>query len=153
MQNSNDKDYLFILTDDKVESHKELLEDCYISDEWHTLNLGSELIFDNSEVHICKDFRSKLCYLFATLHEDTMLVNLVHSILPEVHEIELPRERYSCGFNIIEWQKEYNFTLEDFLTNKKYIVISDAHDSVGKIIDLGLFNWEDIYATSIPLEE
>ena len=76
-------------------------------------------------------------------------INIVKNIIPGIEKIELPPRRYAYGFNFKVWQEEYGFTIEEFLTNKKYIVISDSRRAVENIIDLGLFDWDNIEASSL----
>ncbi len=150
--NYNGDDYLFILKNDKYETGEELRSEFWVYNNKLDLGWESDFTFDNKEVHILSTFRDKFQYLMATMHEDTMLLNLLRELFPELWnvEIELPEGRYGKGRNIFKWMDEYNFNLKEFLTNKKYIVISDSHDSVATIFDaLGLFDWDNIADSSV----
>jgi hypothetical protein len=100
-------------------------------------------------VVIANDFKRKLCYLFASYYEDTMLINITKNIIPGIKKIKLPSIRRASGFNFQIWQEKYGFTIEEFLTNKKYIVISDSRRAVDNIMNLGLFNWDNIETSSL----
>jgi hypothetical protein len=78
-----------------------------------------------------------------------MLINIVKRLVPGVEDVRLPSHRYASGFNFKVWQKKYGFTIEEFLTNRKYIVISDSQRAVDNIMDLGLFNWDNIETCSL----
>lgn len=147
----NDRDYLFIMKKDDIESIDEIKRDLYIWDDKDDINLSwsDNCYFSNESVVIANNFRSKLCYLFASCHEDTMLINIVKKLVPGIEEIRLPARRYAYGFNFKVWQEKYGFTIEEFLTNKKYIVISDSRRAVENIIDLGLFDWDNIETSSL----
>lgn len=151
MMNINDKDYLFIMKKDDIESIDEIKQDLRMWDDRNDINLSwsDECRFDNKTVVIANNFRRKLCYLFASCHEDTMLINIIKKIIPEVEDIALPAARYAYGFNFKVWQERYGFTIEEFLTNRKYIVISDSCRAVDNIIDLGLFNGDNIETCSL----
>lgn len=151
MMDINDKDYLFIMKKDDIESIDEIKKDLYIWDDEDYIDFSwsDNCYFDNHCVVIANNFRSKLCYLFAACHEDTMLINIVKKIVSGVEEIRLPPRRYAYGFNFKMWQEKYGFTIEEFLTNRKYIVISDSRRAVENIMDLGLLNWENIETCSL----
>lgn len=151
MLNINYKDNLFIMKKDDVESIDDIKRDLCIWDDKDYINLSwsDDCYFGNEVVVVAKDFRSKLCYLFASCHEDTMLVNIVKKIVPGIEEIKLPARRYAYGFNFKVWQEKYGFTIEEFLTNKKYVVISDSRGAVDNIMYLGLFDWDNIETSSL----
>lgn len=151
MQKTNSKDYLFILKKDNIESIDEIKRDLWINKD-NTINLDwcDTCCFDNKKVKICANFQDKLCYLFASLHEDTMLINIVKKIIPDVSDIILPPKRYAYGFNFKAWMKKYDFTITEFLTNKKYVVVSDnIRREIENIVYLGLFDWDNIEKSSL----
>lgn len=151
MQNINYNDYLFIMKKDDIESIDEIKQDLYMWDDRNYIDLSwsDDCYFRNEDVIIANDFRRKLCYLFASCHEDTMLINIVKKLIPDIEEVKLPARRYAYGFNFKVWQEKYGFTIEEFLTNRKYIVISDSRRAVENIIDLGLFDWDNIETSSL----
>lgn len=151
MMDINDMDYLFIMNKDDIESIDEIKKDLYMWDGKNEINFSwsYDCCFDNKSVVIAKNFRKKLCYLFASCHEDTMLINIVKKIIPGVENIRLPAYRCAFGFNFKVWQEKYGFTIEEFLTNRKYIVVSDSRRAVENIMDLGLFDWDNIETCSL----
>lgn len=151
MMDINDRDYLFIMKKDDIESIDEIKKDLYMWDGKNDIDLSwsDDCCFDNKSVVIAKNFRKKLCYLFASCHEDTMLINIVKKIIPGVENIRLPAYRCASGFNFKVWQEKYGFTIEEFLTNRKYIVVSDSRRAVENIMDLGLFDWDKIETCSL----
>jgi hypothetical protein len=151
MREINYSDYLFILKNDNLETIDDIKKDLYIWDDKNCINLSwsDDCCFDNNDVVIANNFRRKLCYLFASCYEDTMLINIVKRLVPGVEDVRLPSHRYASGFNFKVWQKKYGFTIEEFLTNRKYIVISDSKRAVDNIMDLGLFNWDNIETCSL----
>ena len=151
MRDINYNDYLFIMKRDDIESIDEIKQDLYMWDDGDYIDFSwsDDCNFNNEDVIIANNFRSKLCYLFASCHEDTMLISIVKNIIPGIERIELPTRRYAYGFNFKIWQEKYGFTIEEFLTNKKYIIISDGRRAVENIIDLGLFDWDNIETSSL----
>ncbi len=150
MRDINYNDYLFILKNDNLETIDDIKKDLWMRDDKDYINLSwsDDCCFDNKGVVVANNFRGKLCYLFASYHEDTMLINIVKKLVPGIEDIRLPSHRYASGFNFKVWQEKYGFTIEEFLTNKKYIVVSDSWREVENIMDLGLFDWDNIEACS-----
>lgn len=151
MREINYDDYLFILKNDNLETIDDIKKDLYIWDDKDHIDISwsDDCCFDNKGVVVANNFRRKLCYLFASCYEDTMLINIVKRLVPGVEGVRLPSHRYASGFNFKVWQKKYGFTIEEFLTNKKYIVISDSRRAVENIMDLGLLDWDNIEKCSL----
>ena len=151
MQQINSEDYLFIMKKDDIESTDEMKLNCWIWSDQNYIDLswGDICCFDNDYVIIANNFRKKLCYLFATCYEDTMLINIVKKLIPGIEEVKLPSKRCASGFNFKVWQEKYGFTIEEFLTNRKDIVISDSRRAIENIIDLGLLDWDNIETCSL----
>jgi len=151
MRDINYEDYLFILKNDNLETIDDIKKDLWMRGDKDYINLSwsDGCCFDNEGVVVANNFRRKLCYLFASCHEDTMLINIVKKLVPGVEDIRLPASRYASGFNFKVWQEKYGFTIEEFLTNKKYIVVSDSRREVENIMNLGLFDWDNIEACSL----
>lgn len=151
MREINYNDYLFIMKHDNIESIDDIKRDLYIGDDRNYINLSwsDDCCFDNKGVVVANDFRRKLCYLFASCYEDTMLINIVKKLIPGVEDVRLPAHRCASGFNFKFWQEKYGFTIEEFLTNRKYIVVSDGWRAVDRLIDLGLFDWDNIETSSL----
>ena len=90
MQNINYNDYLFIMKKDDIESIDEIKRNLYMWDDDDNsidLSWSDDCYFDNKSVTIANNFRSKLCYLFASCHEDTMLINIVKKLVPGIEKI------------------------------------------------------------------
>lgn len=146
----DDQDYLFILKNDDIETLAEIKEDLWLREDGIiSLKWDDNFDFSHYEVKILANFRDKLCYAFASYYDDPTIIALIKKIIPDVTDIELSYSRHASGQNIREWQKQFNFTLEDFLTNKKYVVISDCDDTILTLIDDGLFNWDNIAEATI----
>lgn len=139
----NDEEYLFILKQDKVNTSEDLRNTVWIRED-NSLDLDwwDECVFNNSEVRILADFRDKLKYAYACWYNDHEISDIIRKYIPEISNIYVPSQRQHRGNNLQEWCKKYNFTLEDFLINDKYIVICDYQDAVANILEL--FDWANI---------
>lgn len=148
----NNQEYLFILKQDAVNTSKDLRGTVWIRED-NSLNLDwwDECVFNNSEVRILADFRDKLKYAYACWYNDAEIENIIRKYLPEISSIQVPSQRQHNGNNLREWCKKYNFTLEDFLINDKYIVICDYQDAIVNILEL--FDWNNIEHCDVQGED
>ena len=161
----NSEDILVILkkncyedTKKFVEKHEYLFADYNFLEEKYNktgiLFLGdvfdTDLMFEGSNCRICWEILSKLKYAAAGLYDDSLLLKTTQEIFGEdlVKELEIPSIRFTTKYYLKEWMEKYNFTIKDFLTNRKYVVISDRitewGGQFGKLVDLGLINWDEI---------
>lgn len=148
--NLNTQEYLFILKQDSPQTHDDLRSDVWLhEDNSIDLDWWEECMYDNKEVRILFGFREKLKYAYACWHNDAEIEDIIRKHLPEVTTINTPSCRSHSGNNLHEWCKQYNFNLEDFLTNNKYVVICDSGSAVENIINLGLFDWDNIEQSSV----
>lgn len=152
--NLNDQEYLFILKQDKPQTHEDLRSELWLhEDNSIDLDWWDECMYDDDEVKILFGFRDKLKYAYACWYNDSEIEDIIRRWLPEITRIQVPSCRAHRGNNLHAWSKKYNFTLEEFLTNNKYVVICDSGNAIENIIDLGLFDWNNIEKSSLDEEE
>ena len=145
-------DSLVILkNNDKVETHDDMLHSLYLDENgvWSPYNCDS-FVFNADDFSVLDSFSAKLRYAFASLHEDTMVLNTLKEIIPEVMDVELPNKRFTKAPNLQNWMKDYGFTLKEFLTEKKYVVCADFYyaNVLTKLSRLGLLQWDNFEAMS-----
>ena len=152
--NINDQEYLFILKQDQPQTHEDLRSELWLhEDNSIDLDWWDECMYNDDEVKILFGFRDKLKYAYACWYNDSDIEDIIRKHLPEVTMIQVPSCRAHRGNNLHTWCKKYNFTLEEFLTNNKYVIICDSGNAVENIIDLGLFDWNNIEKSSIDEED
>ena len=151
MTRENDAEYLFITKNDNIESCNEIRTQFWIQDDGSIdFDFWDDCVFNGEEVKILRTFRDKLKYAYACWHNDTEIENIIRKYMPDVTKIRVPNNRAHIGSNLHDWCARYNFTLEEFLTNSKYIVICDAnYRAIENIINLGLFDWNNIVQSSL----
>ncbi len=147
---NNGSEYLFIMKEGHKLSDKELRDQFWnLSDGEITLNSYDDCVFNGEEVRVLNTFRGKLMYALSCWYNDDEIKNILLELFPEVKTIGFPVDRAHRGNNLRSWFEEYNITLKDFLINSKYIVVCDSWESVNRLIDLGLFDWEAIEDSSL----
>lgn len=146
----NNQEYLFIFEQDKIEDTDTIRQEIWIRDD-NSINLDywDEAVYDQQEVKIIRTFADKLPYVYACWYNDADIEEIIRKYFPEVTKITVPSCRSHKGNNLHEWSKKYNFTLEDFLINEKFVIVCDSYDAVDNLIQLGLFNWDNIKDSSI----
>lgn len=151
MWQDNGSEYLFIMKDGHELSDKEL-RDNFWSLERNSIDLSysyDDCVFDGQEVRVLDTFRGKLLYVLAGWYNDEEIKSILLELFPDVTEIIFPVNRAHRGNNLRSWFKRYNITLKDFLINSKYIVVCDSGDSVIRLVDLNLFDWDAIEESSL----
>lgn len=139
----NNGDYLFIKKEDKILTQEELSEGLWVYNGNLDFSFNGECIFNNEEFRIINNFRSKILYALSCYYNDDEVIATVRELRPDIVNIELPFERHSKSGMLKEWMQKYNFTLKDFFTNDKYVVVSSVPDEFRLLIDLGLIDWEN----------
>lgn len=158
--NSSSSHSLVITKSTEIERHPDVwLHDGYLS------LYCSALEFDRSPEAPLVDFYDKLRYLIASYKNDedkiNEIVEVVKKIIPECKGIKFPKndEYYCCDieekdsnyYGYIDHQSngilrdylvKYNVSFEEFLTNKKYIIIidGDEYNMWGIFKESGLIN-------------
>lgn len=161
----NSEDILIILKKDCYEDTKKFVEKNEflfghynfsekIYNKTGILSLGhdwsTDFEFEGSKCQVCWEIFSKLRYAAAGLYDDALLLKTAQEIFGAdlVKTIEVPSIRYTTKYYLKNWMEKYNFTLKEFLTNRKYIVISDRMvgwgNKFGELNDLGLIDWDKI---------
>ena len=147
-------DILVILKNDKQSD----LRDCYYRIKDNTLIIGrsynDKLAFDGKDYKFLSKWLDRLEYAYASSRNDKELDDIVKSNLG-IDAVDVPCERYTKKYYLKHWMEKYNFTLEDFIFNDKYIILSgDCRNRIiDKLIDLGMLNEDNIEACSIEEEE
>lgn len=158
--NNYSKDFLIVLKEDKkvkatkiIELYSWLFCDYDVKSmkykETDTFTIGEqydEYCFDGQEFRICSNFYSKLKYAAAGLYDDEKLLMAIKQILPNIKKLKIPSIRYTTNYYLPYWLEKYHIELVDFLTNNKYVVISDLPYNANifdQLNNLGLINWED----------
>lgn len=115
---------------------------------------NDDALFIHADFQLLKTFREKLYYTYASLYDDPQIEGLLKKILPvDIKEITVPTARSHSGDNLKCWMRQYNFSLEEFLTNEKYIVICDQYAAFRHIVDLNLINWDNVAESSMLSDE
>lgn len=151
MYYDNESEYLFIMKKGHELSDKEL-RDNFWSLEKGKIDLSysyDDCVFDGEEVRVLDTFRSKLTYILASWYNDEEIKNILLELFPDVTEIIFPVNRSHRGANPRSWFEKYKINLKEFLINTKYIVVCDSYESVNRLIDLGLFDWDAIEDSSV----
>lgn len=148
--NSSSMHSLVVKKEDGYYTEEELREDLYINNdgEWD-LSWGDELCFGRSPFGVLTTFESKTRYAIASIccySQYTITDNIDKSkdnfdkikemfikYIPECKKIELRKNTdFPYGWvdeNILTgFLEENQITLEEFLTNKKYVVIVDGDE-------------------------
>lgn len=147
-------DTLIILKNDKPSK----ISDCYYYIHKNTMFIGDNyshrLTFNGEEYRFLSTWLDRLEYAYASSRNDKELDDIVKSRL-SVDKVSVPSERYTKKYYLKHWMEKYNFTLEDFIFNNKYIVISDkCHNRVfDKLDEFGMLDYDNIEACSIEEEE
>lgn len=150
-----DQDVLFILEENKTVTDNEFFENV-INWQWATwdsstnvwkacssgdFSLGDTLLFDNKEFFVLKDPLDRLKYAYASLHNDDEINAILRKHFPTIQDFHIPSMRGTKKSYLKHWMKKYNFTLEDFIFNNKFIVLSDRpHRQIEKMFDSGLID-------------
>lgn len=151
MWQDNGSEYLFIMKEGHELSDKEL-RDNFWSLERGKIDLSysyNDCVFDGEEVRVLNTFRSKLTYVLASWYNDEEIKGILLELFPDVTEIIFPVNRVHRGANPRSWFEKYKIALKDFLINTKYIVVCDSYNSVDRLIDLGLFDWDAVENSSL----
>ena len=115
---------------------------------------NDDALFIHTDFQLLKTFREKLYYTYASLYDDPQIERLLKKILPvDIKEIAVPTTRSHSGDNLKCWMRQYNFSLEEFLTNEKYIIICDQYAAFRHIVDLNLINWDNVAESSMLCDE
>lgn len=124
-----------------------------------------DLEFERTPNKPLTTFKEKLGYLIASYRNDENkideIVEVVKKLIPECHGIEFPEDVFGFEeesgnyYGYIDHQSsgilkkyltEYNVSFEEFLTNKKYIIVidGDEYNMWGAFKESGLINEEFI---------
>lgn len=103
--------------------------------------------FGRAPFRVLQSFEDKVQYLLASYYcynrsEFDNAIKLIQKLVPEVKEIKIPKKDPDYNYRHIDfdesyyfdWQDEYNFTDEEFLTSDEFVVIQDG-DEYGKWVD------------------
>lgn len=104
-------------------------------------------------LHTPKD---RLKFIYASLHDDEAITNMVKREFLEIREVVVPALRGTSKYYLQYWMERYGFTLEDFWKNDKYTVIVDFAGSshvIYELDELGLLNWDNFSSISEEEEE
>lgn len=158
-QRANINEHLFIMKKEEPRSPEQLFKqlnwmyhkDTKILDlEWSE----DDALFIHTDFRLLTTFMEKLYYAYASLYDDPQIEKLLKKILPaDIKEIVVPTMRSHSGNNLKGWMRQYNFSLEEFLTNEKYIVICDQYNAFRHIVDLNLINWDNVAESSMLSDE
>lgn len=152
--NSSSSHSLVIMTDNII---KEKGEDLYFThnemlESLHKVSRGvykpgnDDWYFGRAPFRVLDTFEWKLQYAYANCGENederNVVTNLLKELVPEVKKVSIPE---NCGvddWQLFGWLGEYNISLKEFLTNKKYIVIQDGDEYYiwKDLIDSGLID-------------
>ena len=136
--NSSSMHSLVVMKEQGYYTEEELREDLCIhgSGEWD-LSWDDDLYFGRSPFRALSTFESKTRYAIASTCNDEEDFDEIKKIfmkyIPECKEIRLPDDNYcrygSVDENILSsFLEENQISLEEFLTNKKYVVIVDGDE-------------------------
>lgn len=154
-----DTDTLFILNKDNRLTDDEMYKALNLDDELYDLDWASPThekkysgiydlndffgtVFDGEEVAVLATPEARLKYAFASMHDDNLIIELMQKHFPAILKI-IPAKARSTTKPFLEyWMQKYDFTLEDFIFNNKYIVVSegDFHKDTEAFCMLGLLN-------------
>lgn len=153
--NSSSSHSLVITTDNEHYTREEINEEIYLNDG-KLVFWESSLEFYRSPFDILTTFKSKLRYAIAA--SDGKLVNECREICKKYvndfvdfefdkkYNSEEPNYGGTDDYEIEDWLKKYNVSLEEFLTNRRYVVIVDGDEYAifDHLKKSGLFNTSKI---------
>ena len=168
-----DTDILVIKKDDKIYTGKDLYDILNLDYElydnrwegpgkiiktytgrYEVSNWSSACVYDGKETKIVATPERRLQYIYASLHDDAKLEEMLKHLCPEIKEVIPPCPRTTQKPYLEYWMLKYGFTVEDFFTNDKYVVLSDSE--YGHIFndfsDLNLIDYDNIELTSIDID-
>lgn len=134
--------YIQCWEDDYEEKGSQLKEDVVltIGNDWSWDD--DKLRYPGREFRICSTPYERLCYICANIYDDHLIEEMVKKHLPNVKDIFISGNREVKAPYLRYWMDKYNFTLEDFWLNNKYIVF-DENPCGGCVFDM-LVNYDMI---------
>ena len=100
-----------------------------ISENKKVYNIKNEdLYFGRSPFRILDTFRDKMHYAFANGFTPEEICPIVNKFIPEVESFNLPEYMGTDDYLLECWLEKAEISLEEFLINKKYIVICDGDE-------------------------
>jgi len=105
------------------------------------------LSYNGNSFEIIASPIDKIKYAFASLHNDDIVEAAVKKVFPEINNIKIPAKRYTRKYYLKYWMTKYNFLLQDFISNDKYVVLSCTGmvaREFDALVDNGLINWDII---------
>lgn len=85
----------------------------------------NNLLYNGTEFYCLSDAFQRLNYIYASIHEESKINEMVMKHIPEISQLTVPLIRGTKQPFLVGWMEKYNFTLEDFWLNTKYVVLSD----------------------------
>ena len=135
------EDCLFILEKDDFVTQQDK-DKLFIYNGNYNLSY-SNCTFNDQEFRVISSLKNKIAYLFGTYGNDEEVAKVVEKIIPEITSVNLPACRSCQDSGLLRnAMKKFNFTLEDFLTNKKYVILSCCGRNFDTLDGIGLINWE-----------
>ena len=115
------------------------------------------LCFDGKDFKALTTCLDRLKYVYACLHDDKTIDTIILNKLAQygITKMEVPAKRYTTDYYLQNWMEKYNITLEDFIFNDKYIVLSDNpwKHKFYDLADEGFLDWDNIETVSVPTDE
>lgn len=137
MRGTTTFDTIMILKDGAVQSVEQMKKDSWIWDN-RLRFYSSDLHFRCEPMEILSTFRGKLRYAIATMaayryagweNRVQEIKDIFHKVMPDI-ELALNDFDDYCGRNVsvnhyllVPFLKKYNVSMEEFLTNSKYVVV------------------------------
>lgn len=135
------EDRLFVLEDDNFITQKDK-DELFIHNGNYNLYY-EECVFNDQEFKVISSLENKIAYLFGTYSNDEEVAKVIEKIIPEITSINLSTYRGCQDTGLLRnAMKKFNFTLEDFLMNKKYVIVSSCGRSLDTLDNVGLINWD-----------
>ena len=101
---------------------------------------GEEWYFGRHPFRILDTFEEKFKYAYANEYKENDLLPIIQKYVPECIGIEWPKHYGTDDQRLPSWLNKLNVSLEEFLTNRRYIVICDGDE---------YYIWEDMKESGI----
>ena len=113
-------------------THDEMLDSLWQIEDGEYQSLGEDWCFGRSPFRALDTFELRFQYAYANYCYDdnklNELIELLKKLVPEVKFIKRPEYTGVDEPYLSSWLEANNISLEEFLTNKKYIVIQDGDE-------------------------
>ena len=103
-------------------------------------------IYDGRSFHSITKCEDRIKYAYASMHEDSIVTKIITDKIKEVNNVKITNQKFTMKPYLKQWMEKYNFTLEEFIFNDKFIVLSDNqyNHQIYTLADAGLIKWENI---------